>query len=1393
MTKLSWYIIANHAILAVFTSINFPPKVETSRRDSEIANDYLFDQNSLSQVTPDQLQHRDCFGRYLIHLIILTDRRDLLRQLLKNPNLDIRVKDKQSGWNCLHYALHFRNFLMAAMILQSLSSKDKESLIKQKDLDGFTPLDILSSTHITFFKHLPIAVNFKGMISAPRKNQKEMFVFDSNTRGGSDILFYNSQSLSHLFDFVDHETLISYPLDLLRQFKEAQRGASLLAAPRIVQLSLSTRHILLATNDECGNLFSCGFNNFGQLGDASTHSSKLFKPIEFFKDKKIIHTCSSNDHNIVVSADNEVFTWGLNSDSQLGYEVAFNSFIQREPFSNVPRQVTTGDWKGFRNLIGCCCSSKATVVYSRKELFLWGQNNGQFGFTNLRQNTPRSLSFNYGPIKEVFITDKFLLVLVDNQADLYIYINGFHHKLNVPLIKNFEKFNFDYFKPKNYMSKRSIKQIAVNNSSKGRFAILYDSGEIQKVTFDHEALGKEQFDSSLKFKNCWIPSKLHLRATDVKISSTGKLIISCFDGTVYKSISRSESTSISEKFLKLVGINAVCKIYCDNNFQTFAFIRDELDNLPHELRENDFFLDFATLSPLVHFEQRRKSKQVFDQSLTQRASFHTDFVETVSLRDKDIDETTLDEDLFKRKRDSRWVPKSKFEDRYSNVSNIDESILKVLDNTEFESLYASKSNFDKKLYDCWFCTVDQDGIESIKFGCHESILVARCPALKELFDGKTLIHKDIRMTYNSNRRTINVGPNVTRHSILIFLHFVYTGKFLKVWDSFPLNKTPQIIKDTKDSVSKLAQLLQIIDPFGRINSSQKQIVTQLRTIKQAVHTDTIVKLADGHIIHCPSSLLAVRCAYFELLFDSWTLPTEEHGGITFKVIDFSHVSIEAFTVVLNFIYGVPFMDLFNDAVYHDSSSFINFVFDVMELSDELMLFDLLDIAQLAIKDFVTIENVIPILLNVHQLNATQLFYCCVWKIYVNMDLFIFSPKLYSLISECDEDLISRIDSLFEEFDRFKNTGMFVKDNWYKRNAELLVQEFIEQHDKYNLRFMPKGSKPLFEVEDNVRLKTRSASATNSNSTRNSMVQELRRKAKGQDPVPTFEESASTQDRSNENEWYIQVQNGRRRSSRRLTETETLTPPPSNSKQDLQLSSRKGSLSNSMNLPQQSQRKGSSEASRVVKSDATEGDSVTSLERLMTPKLKTSPDMIPIKVKGSFKANKEERVRQQKLLLEPEPIPDSAPIMTNPWTRRLSNGPSASNLGNDSSHSSPPSSSSSILGSKTPLSWSSRINRTKSVNLNALPSLDQFSLGQQKKTSIIEEPVKSEETTVSLKDVIQEQAFEKWWEEESLRVQAQMKSMEADSVPQKKDRSKNRQKQGRNRKNNRNRNSPQENR
>ncbi|ANZ73281.1 BA75_01471T0 [Komagataella pastoris] len=1295
----------------------------------------------------------------------------------------------QSGWNCLHYALHFRNFLMAAMILQSFNSNDKESLVKQKDLDGFTPLDILSSTHITFFKHLPISINFKGMISARRKNQEEMFTFDPKNRGGSDILFYNSQSLSHLFDFVDHETLISYPLDILHQSKAAQRGVSHLAAPRVVQLSLSSRHILLATNDDRGNLFSCGFNNFGQLGDASTHSSKLFKPIEFFKDKKVVYTCSSNDHNLVISADSEVFTWGLNSDSQLGYEVAFNSFIQREPFSNVPRQVTTGDWKGFRNLIGCCCSSKATAVYSRKELFLWGQNNGQFGFTNVQQDAPRSLSFNYGPIKEVFLTDKFLLVLVDNQADLYIYINGFHHKLNVPLIKNFEKFNFDYFKPKNYMSKRLIKQIAVNNSSKGRFAILYDSGEIQKVTFDPEAQEKEQFDSSLKFRNCWIPSKLHLRATDVKLSSTGKLIISCFDGTVYKSASKSDSTCISEKFSKLVGINAVCKIYCDNNFQTFAFIRDELDNLPHQLHENDFFVDFATLSPLVHFEQRKKSKQVFNQSLLQRASFHTNFVETLSLVDKDTDEIPLDEDLFKLNRDSRWIPKSKFEDRYTIISDTDESILKVLDNTEFEDLYLSKPNHDRKLYDCWFCTVDKDGNKSIKFGCHESILMARCPALKELFNGKTLIHKNIQMTYDSNRSIISVGPNVTRHSILIFLHFVYTGKFLKVWNSFPLNKTPQIIKDTKDSVSKMAQLLQVIDPFGRISSSQKQIVTQLRTIKQAVYTDTMVKLADGHITHCPSSLLALRCAYFELLFDSWTLPTEEHGGITFKIIDFSHVSIEAFTVVLNFIYGVPFMELFNEAVYRDSSNFINFVFDVMELSDELMLFDLLDIAQLAIKDFVTIENVIPILLNVHQLNATQLFYCCAWKIYVNIDLFIFSPKLQSLISESDEELISRIDSLFKEFDRFKSTNMFVKDNWYNRSAELLVQEFIEQQDKYNLRFVPKGTKPLFETEDNVKSKTRSASATSSNDTRNSMVQELRRKAKGQDPVPTFEESASTQDKSNGNEWHIQVQNGRRRSSRRLTETESSTPSLSNSKHSLQPARRKDSLE-TMNIPRQSQRNSSNEALKAINSDSTKVDSLTPFERLVTPKRKTSPDVIPIKVKGSFKANKEERVRQQKLLLEPEPIPVSTPIVNNPWTRRLSSGPSSSNLAVCSSRSSPPSSSSSILGSKTPLSWSSRINRTKSFNIDALPSLDQFSLGQQRKTSIIEEPVKAEGATVSLKDVIQEQAFEKWWEEESLRVQAQMKSMEADNVaPQKKDKSKSRQKQGRNKKNNRSRNSP----
>lgn len=84
----------------------------------------------------------------------------------------------------------------------------------------------------------------------------------------------------------------------------------------IIQTSCGNLHSLALTKD--GDIYSFGFNNYGQLGLGS-YRDKEYKPTLIENLKNVVQvSCSHSNHSLALTKDGEVFSFGRNQCGQLG-------------------------------------------------------------------------------------------------------------------------------------------------------------------------------------------------------------------------------------------------------------------------------------------------------------------------------------------------------------------------------------------------------------------------------------------------------------------------------------------------------------------------------------------------------------------------------------------------------------------------------------------------------------------------------------------------------------------------------------------------------------------------------------------------------------------------------------------------------------------------------------------------------------------------------------------------------------------------------------------------------------------------------------------------------------------------------------------------------------------
>ena len=95
--------------------------------------------------------------------------------------------------------------------------------------------------------------------------------------------------------------------------------------------------------DSEGNLWTWGYNGYGQLGDGTT--TQRTSPVQIKQGTKFTQVSASNDHGMVIDSEGNLWAWGVNDVGQLGDGTTTNktSPVQIKTETKIT-QVTAGDY-----------------------------------------------------------------------------------------------------------------------------------------------------------------------------------------------------------------------------------------------------------------------------------------------------------------------------------------------------------------------------------------------------------------------------------------------------------------------------------------------------------------------------------------------------------------------------------------------------------------------------------------------------------------------------------------------------------------------------------------------------------------------------------------------------------------------------------------------------------------------------------------------------------------------------------------------------------------------------------------------------------------------------------------------------------------------------------------
>ncbi|XP_055628123.1 probable E3 ubiquitin-protein ligase HERC4 isoform X2 [Toxorhynchites rutilus septentrionalis] len=141
-------------------------------------------------------------------------------------------------------------------------------------------------------------------------------------------------------------------------------------APTVEKAACGGSHTLLLTKE--GKLFSCGNNDYGQLGhDTASLPNKRPQYVSSLENYAITQICCGTSHSLVLTNWGQLFSWGSNLLGQLGHDTELTNYP-------TPRMIKTIATKHVVQIASG--QFHCLALTNNGELYSWGANGyGQLG------------------------------------------------------------------------------------------------------------------------------------------------------------------------------------------------------------------------------------------------------------------------------------------------------------------------------------------------------------------------------------------------------------------------------------------------------------------------------------------------------------------------------------------------------------------------------------------------------------------------------------------------------------------------------------------------------------------------------------------------------------------------------------------------------------------------------------------------------------------------------------------------------------------------------------------------------------------------------------------------------------------------------------------------------
>ncbi|XP_044719115.1 regulator of chromosome condensation (RCC1) repeat domain-containing protein [Hirsutella rhossiliensis] len=1015
-----------------------PGGLAKSRRALVLASGYTRSKDGSSGLSRSEVNSRDHAGlTVLLRAASSIDPNacDFVQALIEHPSIDLYAQDPESGWNALHRSLYFGNISIARLLLAkersdltnpALQSIGKVGqLIKTKDHEGNSPFDVYNSTIAT--RALANSQELRrsdsgsdGSDTEDEATQVTASVSHSikhSIEGGEFYVFGSNKNLSlGVGDEDDRQfperILLQRPDELLYRFYESHlEDQALESPPSLPDLSsistllrnrplviqdvvMSKLHSALLTTDPVSNLYVCGVGRGGRLGLGHENTQFRFAPVLGpFADRKVRQVALGQNHSVAVAGNGELWTWGLNSDSQLGYALPPPARSDEEPMSVTPRQVF-GTLK--KEIIqGVAASAIHSVAHTGSSLYCWGRNLGQLALMDADsrsldvQQTPRKVAASLlsAPIQMVSAIDKATVCLLSNNS-VWVFANYGYNLVKFPVPDVFTNHSLvaSSFLSRHDPGWKEIQYITSGGetiaaiTARGDLFTMHVNNKVDTSPPAGSTTNPVKIKGAVTQPHCIWDSRKD-GVTSVSVGEHGSVILCTESGAIWKRVKRVKgkaasfptSQDIKKKDFKFERVPYItgCVNVRSSTFGAFAAVRRDKSVMSQEIgiAKQSLWEDVGSLLCLRAFKASEPTGDV-------KASLSREILRSV---------------------------------------NLEQELLQYLQAYSFRH-----ADIDME--------VRSTTAPDISIPVHGWILAGRSSVLREAFSASrrrmtdtTLSDAFVVELIDGKRVLTLTGVEVL--TMLNLVLYVYQDAIIPVW---------RYTRDAPADAYRFRQVRsEVMKMATRLHMPKLEAAARLQTgvgpsldadMKDAVSDPTffedgdVTVQLDGADVTLHSQLLCQRCPFFKGLFQGrsqgqWLSQRRSESSALEQVsVDLKHIRLDTFQYVLRHLYADVGEGMFNDVAMPTIDDFSELVLDVMDAANELMLDRLSQACQSMVGKFATTRNIANLLNEISPCSVTEFKDAGLEYICLQLECMLENHLLDNL----DQDLLQELDQVVRD-------------------------------------------------------------------------------------------------------------------------------------------------------------------------------------------------------------------------------------------------------------------------------------------------------------------------------------------------------------------------------------------